>query len=53
MRKRKERKSVTIFTLDADVKYHFKAACAKRGKTMIQVITKLMKQYTKDKGEDK
>ena len=43
----------TLFVLQTDIKCQFKAYCAQRGKTMIQVIEEMMLSKIKEGRIDK
>jgi len=48
MKKRKNsNKTTTIFNLRTDIKCQFKAWCAERGKTMIEVLEKMILEKIK------
>ena len=40
--RKKSNKTTTIFNLRTDVKCQFKAYCAERGKTMVQVLEEII-----------
>ena len=41
-KKKKKNKTITIFELHTDIKCQFKAYCAARGRTMIEVLEEIM-----------
>lgn len=50
LRGRPRKRTATLFlrALNADVKAHFKAACAKMGESMQTAVERLMREYIKD-----